>query len=197
MRRSWKTARRASLGPVMDDGEASRVVVANRILEILARQLFKALKGRVSLEELRSCGARAVVFVVGRWDGRGRFEAFAAQRIRWFLLRELRRELLRERRAGGMGQRIDLPSSEANQVPDVTQDVELHVLRREARRAVERLPEAEFALIDLYYYRGETMADLALWLGVSKSTVSERLARAMDRLRLELGHEKGGVVPSR
>lgn len=207
-----------------NDEERLREVVASRLLEVTARQLFRALGGRVPLDQLRSCAALAVRDIVDRWDGRGRFEAFAAQRLRWAMLRELRREERRELRqslfltlSDGPGRALSdgedrQPPSrgwmrevavgdrayrlvyDPEEVPDPTRDIEQDVLRLQARRAVERLPEQEASLIHCHYYRGETLEEMAVRLGVSKSTVCERLGRAMDALRGELCSAKAERV---
>jgi RNA polymerase sigma factor (sigma-70 family) len=223
--------------------EEPRLLVANRILESVARQLYKAFKGRVELDELRSLGGPAVQDVLCRWDGRGRFEAFATQRIRWAMLRQVRRQALRDQRAGfrhdtavlsagedaanrlpddaatpeqattdsggrpslkellrqaAVRYTVELSACEVDELPDTSHDVEHDTLRIQARRAAERLPEPFASAVHRYYYRGETMDEMAEGMGVSKSTISERLARAMDRLREELCPVVGAeVVPIR
>jgi RNA polymerase sigma factor (sigma-70 family) len=74
-------------------------VTVAAVLEMVARQLHRFFRGGVELAELRSLGAAAATDARRRWDGRGSFEAFAAQRIEWGILRELKRQKRRDRRA--------------------------------------------------------------------------------------------------
>lgn len=55
---------------------------------------------------------------------------------------------------------------------------------------VMRLPRREMEAVLLFYYQGMNLREAALTLGISESTVSKRLTRARDRLRIAL--EGGG-----
>jgi RNA polymerase sigma factor (sigma-70 family) len=225
---------------MITEGDEPLLVVANRLLEIVARQLHKAFKGRVELAELRSLGAPAVQDVLRRWDGRGRFEPFATERIRWSILREVRRQAMRDRRAsfrhdvsglsagedvanalpddplpveakdgepggptlGALLRKaatvytVELSVCDPDEVPDAAHDVELDARRMQTRLAAERLPEPFASLVHRYYYRGETVEEMAEGLGMSRSTIFDRLNRAVEKLREELcPDESARVVP--
>ncbi|MFO0588687.1 MAG: sigma-70 family RNA polymerase sigma factor [Polyangiaceae bacterium] len=74
---------------------------------------------------------------------------------------------------------------------DTTLDVERDAERMRVRRAVERLPEPLAEAAHRYYYRGETMEELAAGLGVSRTTVFDRVHGALGRLTAELGPKDG------
>lgn len=55
--------------------------------------------------------------------------------------------------------------------------------------AVMHLPPKLREVVLLYYYQGMTTLEIASALGLSQSSVSGRLKRARDRLRIDLGKE--------
>ncbi len=214
-------------------------LVVHRALEIVARQLFRFFHGKAQIDELKSLGAPGVADVLARWDGRGRLEPFAMQRLRWTILRELRRQVRRDRRAGfrdgvaalfaaedaarGLEERpetgdvpegsfvesfaeqvaagftVELSASEAEHVSDPDQDVERDAERMLVRRTVELLPAPLAELIDGYYYRGETVDELAAAFGMKRATVFDRLDRARSLLQQALAPaaEDAAVIPLR
>lgn len=65
-------------------------------------------------------------------------------------------------------------------------DVSTPFLRNVLGTAITRLPEREKLVVTLYFYEELTQAEIAEILGVSPSTVSQVLRRAVERLRREL-----------
>lgn len=59
------------------------------------------------------------------------------------------------------------------------------------RGAIDTLPPRERRVIALYYYREVTMKEIGAELGVNESRVSQLHARALRRLREELGTQMG------
>lgn len=230
------------------------------VLEMVARQLHRFFRGQVDRSELRSLGAAAATDARRRWDGRGSFEAFAAQRIEWGILRELKRQRRRDRRAGLLDEACALaaagdaaerqagrdrreraaPKSEAGVggagaaesggadggsfvkaflddmaagftvevsareavdavgVADPESNVERDAARMELRDAVCALPGGLGELVERYYYRGETLEEIGEQIEVEKSTVHDRLKRALSMLRERLRREpEAEVVPLR
>ncbi len=60
-------------------------------------------------------------------------------------------------------------------------------------QAIDRLPERLRVALVLYYLEGRDQSAIAGELGVSQSTVSERLSKAVERVR---GHLRKGGVPA-
>lgn len=214
-------------------------VVVSRVLETVARQLHRFFKGRVPVPELMSLGAAGATDALARWDGRGTFEPFAAQRIEWAILRELKRQSRRDDRASfrndvraltaaedaterrvrrsppcadegssfvdellqdmASGFTVEIMACDPDTVRDAESDVERDAERLRVRRVAKGLPETMADLIHRYYCRGETLEEMAEDLGLQKSTVFDRLNRALDQLRERLSPGDAGaeVVPLR
>jgi RNA polymerase sigma factor (sigma-70 family) len=71
------------------------IEIANRFAEGLARRYLAAFGGKIAMDELRGFAGVGAAEALHRWDGRGHFEPFAIQRIRWAILRGARRWLLK------------------------------------------------------------------------------------------------------
>lgn len=76
-------------------GPPSLLEIANRLAEVLAKKYFGAFKGSVPFDELRSFAGVGAAEALRKWNQRGSFDHFAAQRIRWAILRLVRRQILR------------------------------------------------------------------------------------------------------
>ena len=74
---------------------SSSIEIANRFAEGLARRYQVAFAGKIAIDELRGFAGMGAAEALHRWDGRGHFEPFAIQRIRWAILRGARRWLLK------------------------------------------------------------------------------------------------------
>jgi RNA polymerase sigma-70 factor, ECF subfamily len=61
-----------------------------------------------------------------------------------------------------------------------------------AVRALGALPEAQRSIVELCFFEGLGCAEIAERLGIPVGTVKSRLARAVERLRGELGVEAAG-----
>lgn len=87
-----------SVPPAADD----RVVEAERLVSPVAARIYRGIGRSVPLEDLCSMGRPAAVASAQKWDGRGSFPAFVAQRIKWAILDGVRHEQkarpLRDRR---------------------------------------------------------------------------------------------------
>lgn len=68
----------------------------------------------------------------------------------------------------------------------VTPSVEL---RLDLRRAIGRLPAKQALAVDLHYYLGLGIHDVAAVMRCPEGTVKSHLARARDRLRTQLGED--------
>lgn len=76
-------------------GPPSLLEAANRIADAVAKSYIGAFGPSVLPAELHSFAAEGAAEALRTWNGQGMFEAFAAQRIRWAVLRRVRREILR------------------------------------------------------------------------------------------------------
>jgi RNA polymerase sigma factor (sigma-70 family) len=59
--------------------------------------------------------------------------------------------------------------------------------------AVRELPEELSRIIVLRYFGGYTIAETAEILGIPEGTVSTRTRKALERLRIEMGDQEGGM----
>jgi RNA polymerase sigma factor (sigma-70 family) len=71
-------------------------------------------------------------------------------------------------------------------------------LRRRLVESLGKLPPEERAIIDAVYFEGEPMSDYADRVGVHKSTICRRHARAITRLATTIGSppRRRGPPPS-
>lgn len=63
----------------------------HRLVQIVAHQMERRLGFAVRLPELYDLGLPGLATARAEWDGRGNFDAFAIQRIRWAMIDELRK----------------------------------------------------------------------------------------------------------
>ena len=204
-------------------GPPSLLEIANQLVKTLSKTYFAAFGGTVDIGDLRSFAGLGAAEALRKWDGRGAFDPFAAQRIRWAILRSVRRQILRhlpetgreegcalvaaERTADAYDQGIGeapvaLPSpqelvdeaasafrlelarvdEEVTEVADPAGDVESTAERMKVRRAIGRLPPPENVVLERHVYEGETIAEIADGLVMSRSTVHDVYRRGLQRL---------------
>lgn len=204
-------------------GPPSLLEIANRLVEALSKTYFAAFGGTVDLDDLRSFAGVGAAEALRKWNGRGVFDPFAAQRIRWAILRLVRRQILRhlpetgreegcalvaaERTADTYDQEIGeaplpLPTphelvdeaawafrlelahadEEVAEVADPAGDVEITAERMKMRRTIGRLPPPENVVLERHVYEGETIAEIAEGLAMSRSTVHDAYRRGIQRL---------------
>lgn len=81
-----------------------------------------------------------------------------------------------------------------SQAPEPSVVVEFEEKKQILADAIARLPEKERLVINLYYYEGLTVKEIAYTLGVSASRVSQLHSKAILRLRGRLGRLKERLV---
>ncbi|MBK8253260.1 MAG: sigma-70 family RNA polymerase sigma factor [Polyangiaceae bacterium] len=69
--------------------------IGNRLATGLAHSYFGAFGGTIPLSDLQSFANEGLAHALRVWNGKGRFEPFCAQRIRWAILRLVKRQILR------------------------------------------------------------------------------------------------------
>jgi RNA polymerase sigma factor (sigma-70 family) len=204
-------------------GPPSLLEIANRLIEAQSKSYFGAFGGAVPLDELRSFAGVGAAEALRKWNGHGVFDAFAAQRIRWAILRLVRRQILRHLPESGRDEAcaavaaervadtydagpeeasLPLPSvqelvdeaawayrlelaradEELTELADPADDVERTAERMKVRRAIGRLPPPENLVIERHVYEGETIAEIAEGLVMSRSTVHDAYRRGVQRL---------------
>jgi len=187
--------------------------IRDRLTETVARQLERRLGRSVPWEELYDMGLPALHAAKTAWNGQGRFEAFAMQRLRWKMLDELRK---RRRDSQSMAlaaaelaaRRHALTEDQLHRSHAPQRDAELNIDdivdsacasyaidvaagevvphdadRMRLRRAVEELPPPEDQVIDRYCYLGQTFEEVASHLGIGESTAMDIHGRAVKRLQ--------------
>jgi len=158
-------------------------------LRALAQRAFRASPGNVTLQPtalihevyLRMAGRKA------RWRSRTHFFSIAGRAMRQVLQNHFRDQHA-QKRGGGRWQRVTLTGRELSHG---LRAVELSDLQ-DALGTVERLDPSLAQIVELRFFAGLTVEEIAEHLGVSTSKVEKdwRLARAL--LRAELGPSAPG-----
>ncbi len=78
-------------------GPPTNVDIANRLVEVMARRYREACDGHLEMEDLRGFALVGAARALEKWNGRGHFEPFAIQRIRWAILSGVRSWVLKQR----------------------------------------------------------------------------------------------------
>jgi RNA polymerase sigma factor (sigma-70 family) len=121
----------------------------------------------------------------------GRFRRGAE--LRPWLLRIVANEARNRRRSAARRERLALRAAMEDRPGDAVPSPEAALLRRERRErlleAVEALGEKHRDAIACRYLLGLSEAETAAALGIRSGTVKSRLARALARLRENLGEE--------
>lgn len=86
---------------------------------------------------------------------------------------------------------IEALSEKGFELEDTTQDFESALIEDEERSeelsklhaAIEQLSERDRRVVQLYYFEGKTQQEIAVILGIAKSTMSELLPRILLRLK--------------
>jgi len=77
-------------------------------------------------------------------------------------------------------------AAEFGRDPTPAPSAELHL---DLRRAIARLPANQALAVDLHYYLGLGISEVAAVMGCPEGTVKSHLSRARDRLRTQLGDD--------
>jgi RNA polymerase sigma factor for flagellar operon FliA len=194
--------------------------VRDRLVELTASAMATRLGGRRHFDELYDLGVFGLVSARREWDGRGQFEPFAMERIRWAMLdglRQRRRDALgmarvaaelaaqqharrpQEVYAAGDGsqqiaeQNIDeiIEAAAANYAIDLDTAVEHEAERMRIRRAISDLPPPQDQIFDRYYYEGQTFEEVADALGMKVTTVFELHVKGVQKLTRQFGRATG------
>jgi RNA polymerase sigma factor (TIGR02999 family) len=127
-----------------------------------------------------------------RWSGRQHFMAAAAVAMRRILVNHAR-ERKADKRGGGGWKRITLSDAAAIEGPGSTIDCDLCELD-EALDRLESQDATQARIVELRFFGGLEVADIAALLGISERTVVRewRMARARLGAALRRGHDEAG-----
>ncbi|MGB2952469.1 MAG: RNA polymerase sigma factor [Gaiellaceae bacterium] len=128
----------------------------------------------------------------------GFVKAFAALKrfrsgepLRPWLLKIVANEARNRRRSAGRRTQLALRAAQRETSGDAAPSPEASVLAGERHEtllaAVNRLPEAQRLTVAFRYFLDLSEVETAAALGVRRGTVKSRLARALERLRAEVG----------
>ena len=123
----------------------------------------------------------------------GRFRRGAP--LRPWLLRIVANEARNRRRAAGRRDQLALRAAAADRPGDAVPSPEAALLAVESRerllQAVSRLSDDHRDAVACRFFLDLSEEETAAALGIRRGTVKSRLARALERLRAELGEEEG------
>ncbi|HEY8088078.1 MAG TPA: sigma-70 family RNA polymerase sigma factor [Polyangiaceae bacterium] len=175
--------------------------------QVVAR-ILRRVPRNVLRDDLVAAGTYGLMDALRKTQGTrdGRFEAYARIRIRGAVIDELRNEdwLARSARAdaneqakategAAPGTLVGLDDLAPGQLPVArpsTSPLDSAVRTSEQAalaRAVADLPEREARILDLHYFQGMQLKDIAALLHVSEARVSQLHSRAVSMLRTALG----------
>lgn len=181
----WRQARGGSEGARRDLIEAY-LPAARRA----ARRLRSAHTEVIDRQDIESIAAVGLIQAVDHFDHEREvpFEAFARLRIRGAVLDELRRSSNRPT-ADGVGRTVSLEvlqehgTEPSDGLAEPSEPLIERDLVSDVRTALRTLPSREQHVLDHYYFKGQTMRDIASLLGVTEARVSQIHAQAIAQLR--------------
>jgi RNA polymerase sigma factor (sigma-70 family) len=151
----------------------------------VAKELALRLRYRVASSDLESLGAMVLCEALTRYDpGRSDFAPYVAERLRWAMMSDARREQRRHRLlAEACGVRDDDPDQEVDSdgvsllfglrtAEDPAQAVEQRELRGLLQRSLGALPDEVRTVLTRHYFGEESLEDVARETGRSKATVT-------------------------
>lgn len=170
---------RAALGTLYDRYAGLLLAVAQRILR--TRREAEDLVHDVFLEVYRHAADYD--------EARGSVRA-------WLVLR-LRSRALDRLKSSAYSKVVSLDANPRDQDPASSDDPSLAPDCARVRRALTELPEDQRAVLELAYFDGHSLSEIAEELGVPLGTVKSRLARALGRLRedLDVASFESGTMP--
>ncbi|MEA5118588.1 MAG: RNA polymerase sigma factor [Propionicimonas sp.] len=126
------------------------------------------------------------------WRKRAQFDPARGTARNWLLAITADQRSKAWRRAGRMLSRPwadpDAGRTPAELARTATEAPGLEV-RLDLRRAIDRLPAKQALAIDLHYYLGLGVSDMAVVMHCPEGTVKSHLSRARGRLRTQLGDD--------
>jgi RNA polymerase sigma factor (TIGR02999 family) len=173
---------------------------AGRLLPLVYDELRRLAAQRLAREsagqtlEPTALVHEAYLRLVGRdadqpWDTRGHFFAAAAKAMRRILVENARRK--KRVRHGGQRQRVELDEGDLASVPPSDRLLALD----EALTRFAAVDAAAAQVVQLHFFGGMTLAEVAQALGFSTATVKRRWAYARAWLRCAIDEGDGSGTP--
>lgn len=162
------------------DQDAAQVLMKRHYTSVLR---FFELKATAVADDLTQRTFLACVEGRERFRGEGSFKGYLFGIARFMLLQHLRR--------AGRGERLVRFGEEVDEAqgPPVTRLSTVVARQQEQQlllRALVDLPADMHMALQLFYWEGLPTAEIGRALGIPKSTVTTRLARARDKLQQRL-----------
>jgi RNA polymerase sigma factor (sigma-70 family) len=167
-----------------------------RVVEQVVTELEKRSRGKLTADELRSLMLAQVGSIMAHFNSRFRFESYAAQRMRWTVLSELRKRRRRRRLLATRELSAMFPHAEDDGIelscPRDTPEHALMLKQRRARigRAVDGLSRRHARVVRRHFLEQADCSDLASELGISRSTVYRLRKEAMSQLAEQLAERR-------
>ena len=168
-----ETARDALMPRVYDD------------LRHLARGLLRRERGNHTLEPtalVHEAYLRLVDQSRVNWQNRAHFFGIAARLMRQILINHA--EARHAAKRGGVAERISL--SDVDRLVE-EQNIDLIALD-EALKSLEEIDPPQCRIVEMRYFAGLTIEEIAEVMGISPATVKREWSAARAWLRIELGH---------
>jgi RNA polymerase sigma-70 factor, ECF subfamily len=175
----------AQLVAAMARGErAALAALYDRYASLLLGAAYHVLRNRRDAEDLLHD------VLLECWNKAATYEARRGSVRSWLLVRVRSRALDRVRSLAVARRHAAAPPApeEAPLAGDALRAAD----GGRAIRALGALPEAQRSIVELCFFQGLGCAEIAKQLGIPVGTVKSRLARAVERLRGELGVEGAG-----
>jgi RNA polymerase sigma-70 factor (ECF subfamily) len=174
------------------DGERDRALIAataagdeRALADLYDRHVAALLGVALRILKVRQDAEDLVhdVFVEA-WQRAGDFDASRGSVRSWLLVRTRSRAVDRLRSLEAARKRGLLASRE-DSAPTVVEPIWDGADRMRAKRALDALPEAQRALVELAYFEGLSCSEMAARCALPIGTVKSRLAAGMAKLRQE------------
>lgn len=166
---------------------------ALHVAEQVVSEMTRRMRAELNEDEIRSLLVSQILPIVERYDSQYRFESYAAQRFRWVTLSEFRKRRRRKRLLASQSpvaardQFEEEPAEYAT--PRSTPEHALMVKQKHAqvRHAVDKLSRRHARVVRRHFLENASCEDLAVELGISRSSVYRLRREAITLLAEKMG----------
>ena len=111
------------------------------------------------------------------------------QQVAWRVVLDHHRRRRRWWRFWELGTNAEGQAGPANPAQVLSDNEQQQSLQKQLSAAMDDLPAEDRALVHLHYFEGQSLAEIALVMNVSRDALKMRLSRARTKLRTLLGDE--------
>lgn len=111
------------------------------------------------------------------------------QQVAWRVVLDHHRRRRRWWRFWELGTNLDGHAGPANPAQILSDNEQQQSLQKQLNTAMNDLPAEDRALVHLHYFEGQSLAEIALVMNVSRDALKMRLSRARTKLRTLLGDD--------